>query len=79
MKNVITLNNLKIGKSAKVIEVKNTGSIRRRLLDLGFIPGTIVTAYLKSPFQDPIAYRIKNATIAIRKTDSQSILVEELG
>ncbi len=78
MKDIITLNNLKIGKSARVIEVKNVGSIYRRLLDLGFIPGTIVSAYLKSPFQDPIAYRIKNATIAIRKIDSQNILVEEL-
>lgn len=78
MKQKITLDNLKIGKTGKVIEIHNTGSIRRRLLDMGLIPGTKVTAILSSPFQDPIAYRIKNATIAIRKCDSKYIVVEEL-
>lgn len=78
MKQEITLNNLKIGKSGKVIKINNEGTIRRRLLDLGLIPGTIVTALLKSPFKDPIAYKIRNATIAIRKCDSKNIIVEEL-
>lgn len=78
MKRIITLDNLKIGTSCRVIEIKNQGSIRRRLLDLGLIPGTIITAILSSPFKDPIAYKIKNATIAIRKNDSKNIIVEEL-
>lgn len=74
----ITLNNLKIGKSAKVISLNNIGTIKRRLLDIGLTPGTIVTSYLESPFKDPIAYKIKNAIIAIRKSDSKEIEVEEL-
>lgn len=78
MKQEITLDNLKIGNSCKIIELNNEGSIRRRLLDLGLIPGTIITAVLSSPFNDPIAYKIKNATIAIRKSDSKNIIVEEL-
>lgn len=78
MNQIITLNNLEIGKSGTVIKLNNTGSIRRRLLDLGFIPGSIVTAVLSSPFHDPIAYKVKNATIAIRKSDSKNIIVEEL-
>ena len=78
MKQEITLDNLKIGNSCKIIELNNEGSIRRRLLDLGLIPGTIITAVLSSPFNDPIAYKIKNATIAIRKNDSKNIIVEEL-
>lgn len=74
----ITLNNLKIGKSAKVIKINNMGSIRRRILDIGLTEGTIITAELASPFNDPIAYRIRNALIAIRKDDSKNIIVEEL-
>lgn len=74
----ITLDNLKIGKSAKVLKINNTGSIRRRLLDIGLTEGTIITAELASPFNDPIAYRIRNALIAIRKDDSKNIIVEEL-
>lgn len=78
MKQEFTLDNLEIGKSCKVIRVDNTGTIRRRLLDLGVVPGTIIMAVLSSPFNDPIAYKIKNATIAIRKCDSKNIIVEEL-
>ena len=58
MKQIISLNNLKINSQAKILEVNNTGSIRRRLLDLGFIPGVMVSAILQSPFKDPIAYKI---------------------
>ena len=78
MNNIITLNNLKVGKMARLIKINNVGSIRRRLLDLGFIPVTIIKAELDNPFKDPIAYRIRNTLIAIRKSDSKDILVEEL-
>lgn len=78
MKKLITLDNLKIGSHAKVKEIKIEGSIRRRLLDLGLVPGTIISAYIESPFKDPVAYKIKNALIAIRKSDSKNIIVEEL-
>ena len=73
-----TLDKLKIGNSAKIIKVNNNGSIRRRLLDIGLIPGSIVTSYLESPFKDPIAYKIKNAIIAIRKNDSKKIEVDTI-
>lgn len=78
MNQKITLNNLKIGKIGKIVEIHNTGSIRRRLLDMGFLPGTKIQAVLASPFHDPIAYQVRNATIAIRKCDSKDIIVEEL-
>lgn len=78
MNQKLTLDNLKIGKYARVIEINNADSIRRRLLDLGLVPGTIIKAELSSPFQDPIAYKIKNALVAIRKQDSKNIIVEEL-
>jgi len=78
MKKIINLDKLKIDTTAKIISVNNIGSIRRRLLDIGFIPGTLVTATLSSPFNDPVAYKIKNAQIAIRKCDSKYIVVEVL-
>lgn len=78
MNQVITLNQLKIGKSCRVLKINNIGSIRRRLLDLGLVPGTIIIAELSSPFNDPVAYKIKNALVAIRENDSKNIIVEEL-
>lgn len=78
MKKNISLDKLQVGHSAKVIKVDNIGSIRRRLLDIGLIPGVVVTATFISPFNDPVAYKIRNSLIAIRKKDSKNILVEEL-
>ena len=73
----MTLDKLDINKKARVISINNS-SIKRRLLDIGLIEGSIITSYLKSPFNDPIAYKIKNAIIAIRKCDSKEIEVELL-
>ena len=78
MKQQISLDKLKIGKIGKIVSVNNVGSIRRRLLDLGFIPGTLIIAQLVSPFDDPVAYKIKNTLVALRKSDSKYIEVEVL-
>ena len=78
MKEKYSLEKLKIGNSAKVVKLDNIGSIRRRLLDIGLIPGTIITAEFISPFNDPIAYKIRNALIAIRKIDAKNIIVEDV-
>lgn len=51
---------------------------RRRLLDLGLVPGTEVAAELRSPMGDPTAYRVRGAAIALRKDQAAQILVEPL-
>ena len=51
------------------------GPERRRLLDLGIVPGTEITAELRSAGGDPIAYRIRGALIALRKTQAAGIYV----
>ncbi len=43
------------------------GAQRRRLLDLGVVPGTVITAEFASPSGDPMAYRIRGALIALRR------------
>ena len=63
----ITLDCLKKGKSARIISVNNTGSIRRRLLDIGIVPDSIITSYLESPFKDPVAYIIKMLLLRLEK------------
>jgi len=49
---------------------------RRRLMDLGLIPGTIVAAEMDSPMGDPTAYRIRGALIALRKDQAGLIVIE---
>ncbi len=72
-----TLDKLELGKKAKIISLNNS-NIKRRLMDIGLIEDSIVFCYLVSPLKDPIAYKIKNAVIAIRKSDGKDIEVEVL-
>ena len=52
------------------------GTQRRRLLDLGVVRGTPITPELASAAGDPIAYRIRGALIALRRTQAAWIHIE---
>lgn len=78
MSKICSLTNLKIDQKAKVIDIASSGIIRRRLQDIGLIKGTCIKCVLKSPANDPIAYEIRGAIIAIRNEDSSNILVSLL-
>jgi ferrous iron transport protein B len=64
------LSELKPGERAYVRGIRSNGLMRRRLLDLGFVPGREVEAVLESPAGDPIAYRILGTVIALRAEDA---------
>ncbi len=51
------------------------GVERRRLLDLGLVPGTEVSVEMRSPSGDPMAYRIRGALIALRRDQAGRILI----
>lgn len=61
------------GDLIKIDHLTIQGVMRRRLLDLGFVPGSVVEVQRKSPLGDPTAYRVSNTTIALRKEESQKI------
>lgn len=73
-----TLESIQLGHSARVVGIDDAcrGLQRRRMLDLGLVPGTIVTAELPSPLGDPVAYRIRGSLIALRHAQASLILVE---
>ena len=74
----MTLNKLKPGHTATVIGVESkTKSERRRLLDLGILPRTIIENVMPSPLGDPVAYRVKNTVVALRNEQTELIEVEE--
>ncbi|MCK7606157.1 ferrous iron transport protein A [Geobacillus stearothermophilus] len=52
--------------------------LKRRLLDLGFVPGGEVKVGQRSPLGDPTAYRVCGTTIALRKEESDYIYGETI-
>ena len=68
-----TLNTIPEGGKVRVSRLLSSGSMRRRLLDIGLIPGTRVTCTAVSPAGDPAAYLIRGAVIALRGRDAGGV------
>jgi ferrous iron transport protein A len=74
----LSLADLAVGRTCKISSVELDGLLRRRVLDLGIIPGTQVQCVRKSPAGDPIAFRVRNTTIALRSDDASLIKVSPM-
>jgi DtxR family Mn-dependent transcriptional regulator len=72
------LSNVGVGETAVVTKLAPTcrGAERRRFMDLGILPGTQITAEIRSPGGDPTGYRIRGAVIALRKEQAGQIRVK---
>jgi len=75
----VQLDEMPVGSRVRVVEIEGKGKHQRRMLDMGFVPGAVVTVIRKAPLGDPTEYRIKGTAVALRQSDAGSILVEELG
>ncbi len=71
-----TLADLAVGQRGRVATVGAEREMRRRLLDLGLIPGTLVECVARSPAGDPTAYQIRGAVVALRRSDAVSVALE---
>lgn len=73
-----TLSTLKIGESGTILGIAKAlrGQQRRRLMDLGIVPGTKIEAELESLTGDPVAYRVRGTIVALRKQQTDRIYLE---
>jgi len=74
-----TLADLPAGEEAMLVGIAPSlrGPERRRLLDLGFLPGTWVTAELVSAGGDPVAYRARGALVALRRSQTRHLYIAD--
>ena len=72
------LNELEIGKTARILKIDKSSKLKRRLLDLGFTDGAEIICVSAAPMRDPKAYRINGAVAAIRNRDAALVYVEPL-
>jgi DtxR family Mn-dependent transcriptional regulator len=74
------LTKLRTGEVAQVISIspQTRGVERRRLMDLGILPGTSIEVEMASPSGNPTAYRIRGAVIALRKSQAEDIRIQRV-
>lgn len=74
----IHLSDLQPGQEATVLLVKAQGTVRRRLLEMGFVRGAHVKVEKLAPLGDPMELVIKGYHLSLRREEGTCIVVEKL-
>lgn len=68
-----TLAALSIGQSGRVQRVGGSGTLRRRLMELGLVAGATVTLVRVAPLGDPLQIRVRGYDLAMRRAEAQLV------
>lgn len=74
----MNLSELKPGEAGLVKTVGGAGALRRRLLDMGIIPGTQIKMLEPAPAGDPLVIHLRSFELSLRKEDAAKIEVSPL-
>ena len=69
----MTLNELKPGQFAKIVKLHELGELKRRIIDMGIIPGTKLMMKRIAPFGDPLQINVRGYELSLRKNDAKKI------
>lgn len=71
----MTLRDLKIGQTGRIIAVGGDGALRQHFLDMGIIPEAEVTVVKYAPMGDPMQIRVHGYELTLRIADALHIEV----
>ena len=71
-----TLNDLKPGQEGTVVSIGEKGPMKRRIMDMGVTPGTLIKVIKVAPLGDPIEVNIRGYELSLRKSEAEHIQVE---
>ena len=69
----MTLNELGVGKTAKVVRLNGEGAVKRRIMDMGITKGTDVTVRKIAPLGDPLELTVRGYELTIRRDEAEKI------
>ena len=72
----LSLDKVEPGKKGVVVQIKGTGSTRRRLMDMGIVSGALVEVIRRAPLGEPIEFKIKGYHLTLRKAEAEMVTVE---
>ncbi|MEA3349343.1 MAG: metal-dependent transcriptional regulator [Chloroflexota bacterium] len=74
--NQIQLHELKVGQHGTIVHVGGKGPAKRRMMDMGLVPGSEVKVVRLAPLGDPIEFTVKGYSLSLRKSEASNIKVE---
>lgn len=67
------LSEINTGEKGVIVKVLGHGGFRKRIVEMGFIRGKMVTVLLNAPLQDPVKYKIMGYEISLRHSEAEMI------
>ncbi len=74
----VSLRDIEPGDSCRVLKLSGKSAVRRRIMDMGLIPGAEVEVERLAPLGDPIEVKIRDYHLSLRKEEASQIAVERL-
>ena len=72
----MTLKDVQIGQTVKVVKLQGEGAVKRRIMDMGITKGVEVYVRKVAPLGDPVEITVRGYELSIRKADAEMILVD---
>ena len=70
------LSKLRPGDAGRIVSVVGSGLLRRRILEMGLVPGTEIKLKGMAPFGDPIEVLVKGYSLTLRRQEAEAVTVE---
>ena len=71
------LSEIEIGKKAIILSFEND-EIILKLMEMGCLPGEIISIEKKAPWGDPISITVSGYQLSLRMNEAEKIIVEEI-
>ncbi len=75
---IVKLSEGEPGKSYRVLRILGRGMVKRRIMDMGLVPGARLRILGEAPLGDPMDVELNGTFLSIRKKEASLIEVEEL-
>ncbi len=73
------LSSLAVGEGGVVSRIEGDGSLKRRILEMGLVPGTEVRVERKAPLNDPVAIWFRGYELSLRVDEADAVLIMPRG
>ncbi len=70
---ITTLDTIGPKNTCRIVSVHSAGNLRRRLLAMGIVPGTVVETIRAAPLGDPLEFRVRGYCLSLRRAEARTI------
>ena len=72
----MTLRDVSVGQTVKVVKLSGEGPVRRRIMDMGITKGVEIYVRKVAPLGDPVEVTVRGYELSLRKADAEMIEIE---